>query len=69
MYFRYVDDTFLLVNDEQEANNLLRTFEDNSVLKFTIEYENNHTLPFLDVNVHRSNNLSFKQYHKPTASN
>ena len=55
MYFRYVDDTYLIVRSESDAKHLLTTF--NSVhpnLNFTMELESDSSgLAFLDVHVSR----------------
>ena len=64
---RYVDDTFLL-SSEAEAEIIRKAFEQNSILKFTIEHEKGKTLPFLDVELHRNNSITTCQYRKPTAS-
>ncbi|XP_068211740.1 uncharacterized protein [Palaemon carinicauda] len=36
-YFRYIDDTFIKATSTEAIKNLRRTFEDNSVLHFTLE--------------------------------
>ncbi|XP_068233348.1 uncharacterized protein [Palaemon carinicauda] len=36
-YFRYIDDTFVKATSTQAFENLRRTFEDNSILHFTLE--------------------------------
>ena len=48
-YCRYVDDTFVVVKDEQELSELHRLFQNKSGLSFTIEKSLDGSLPFLDV--------------------
>ena len=45
LYRRYVDDTFCLFNNNQDAV----AFFNISTVRFTMEREVNHKLPFLDV--------------------
>ena len=68
IYYRYVDDTFALFQDEVDSEtfltnlNFLRTS-----LKFTSEKEINQSLPFLDVLVTKStNNFTTSVYRKAT---
>jgi hypothetical protein len=67
LYCRYVDDIFVIVRDEVHMMELRAALERNSVLTFTYEFGQNHTLPFLDILVQDDNN-SFvtKVYRKPT---
>ena len=59
-YVRYVDDTFAVVRDRNEASKLLKLFNSfHQNLQFTIELESNLTLPFLDVCVHKARDGSF----------
>lgn len=54
-YSRYVDDTFLLFRGKHEADVFLEYANElHPNIKFTIEYENNDKLPFLDILVSRS---------------
>ena len=54
-YSRYVDDTFLLFRDRYQADNFLKYANDlHSNIKFTIEYEIDNRLPFLDIIVIRA---------------
>ena len=54
-YSRYVDDTFLLFRGEQQANNFLEYANGlHPNISFTIEYEIDNKLPFLDVLVVRA---------------
>ena len=48
-YCRYVDDTFVIVEDDLELQELRRLFEEKSGLRFTTEKSVNGSLPFLDV--------------------
>ena len=49
-YRRYVHDTFALFNAEQDALTFLSHINSqHPTIKFTLEWEENHKLPFLDV--------------------
>ncbi len=68
-YARYVDDTYLLVRSAEHAKALLSNF--NTVhpnLNFTVEFESENCLPFLDVLVKRGDcgNALTTIYRKPT---
>ena len=53
-YFRYVDDTFAVFNNEDDCNAFLSHLNSlHPSLRFTHEKESNHALPFLDVLVER----------------
>ena len=56
VYYRYVDDIFLIVNRKSTINLLKTKFEEASVLQFTYEIEKHHELTFLDVNITHKNN-------------
>ena len=68
VYFRYVDDTFAVFNNEEDCNNFF--IQLNSLhpsLRFTYEKESNHSLPFLDVLVERHDSEFLTSvYRKPT---
>ena len=67
IYARYVDDIFVGYNNPDDLNKLKTKFEENSILKFTIEKSTENKLPFLDVLVENCNNYFHTQvYHKPT---
>ena len=71
IYKRYVDDIFCLFNNEQEAIEFLNYLNDKHPnIKFTLETENNNTLPFLDVNIIKQDNGNFitNIFHKKTYS-
>ena len=52
MYFRYVDDTFVICRNEKESEEfLIRLNGLHSCLQFTFEKEKNNTLSFLDVHI------------------
>ena len=56
-YRRYLDDTFLIFNNEQQAKQFFNFINSkNSNIKFTFEGEIDGTLPFLDVSVNRQGN-------------
>ena len=67
-YRRYVDDTFVMLQSEEEANEFLKSLNNlHQSLKFTCEFETDGKLPFLDVVVERSNNrLITSVYRKKT---
>ena len=53
-YSRYVDDTFLLFRGKHQADTFLEYANRlHPNIKFTIEYEDNNVLPFLDILVSR----------------
>ena len=68
---RYVDDTFVIIhkNSVEDFLDHLNTIENS--IKFTIEKEADHTLPFLDTLVRRNQHGKFSTsvYQKPTNSN
>lgn len=66
---KYVDDLFAIVRDDaiMESLTILNSFNDS--IKFTLEEENNYTLPYLDTAVTRDNGkIKVDWYQKPTAS-
>ena len=70
LWVRYVDDILLawphggnFDDFFNKINNLAPT------IKFTVEWEENHAIPFLDTKVHRlTSGFSFAVYRKPTHS-
>ncbi|XP_068229581.1 uncharacterized protein [Palaemon carinicauda] len=63
----YIDDTFIKATSTEAIENLRRTFEDNSVLHFTLENSVNNSLPFLDVLLSSTNEgFHTTVYTKPT---
>ena len=68
---RYVNDTFVIIhkNSVEDFLDHLNTIENS--IKFTIEKEADHTLPFLDTIVRRNQRGKFSTsvYRKPTNSN
>ena len=69
LYLRYVDDTFALIQNEQQAMNFLQTLNNfHPCLHFTFELERTGFLPFLDVGVHKQADHTFATsvYRKPT---
>jgi len=54
-YRRYVDDTFCLFNNDNDASQFFDFINsEHTNIKFTMEKEENHKLPFLDVLVDNS---------------
>ena len=49
VYCRYIDDCFLMIDNINQLHRLKKNFDDNSVLRFTTEFEINKKLPFFDV--------------------
>ena len=49
IYARYVDDIFIMYSTIEQLKEIKRNFENNSILKFTIEESAENKLPFLDV--------------------
>ena len=68
MYYRYVDDTFAVFNDEDECNEFFSHLNSlHPSLRFTFEKECNRTLPFLDVLVEKNDDEFVTSiYRKPT---
>ena len=68
VYFRYVDDTFAVFNNEEDCH--IFFIHLNSLhpsLRFTYKKESNHSLPFLDVLVERHDSEFLTSvYRKPT---
>ena len=68
VYFRYVDDTFAVFNNEEDCNTFFIHLNSlHPTLRFTYEKESNHSLSFLNVLVER-HDLKFltSVYRKPT---
>ena len=68
VYFRYVDDTFTVFNNEENCKSFLTHLNSfHPSLHFTYEKESNHSLPFLDVLVERHDSEFLTSvYRKPT---
>ena len=68
LYRRFVDDTFCLFENPEHVNRFLEfinRFHPN--VNFTVEVENDSTLPFLDVSIFKNNNeFSTSLYRKKT---
>ena len=55
MYYRHVDEAFCLFKSEKDADLFLAQMNSmHPSLKFIVERESNHRLPFLDVFVHKT---------------
>jgi hypothetical protein len=69
-WYRYVDDILCFTTPNMEDNILNELNDFNSNIELTIEKENNHTLPFLDILLIKNNNgLVTDVYRKPTNTN
>ena len=68
MYYRYIDDTFTVFNDEDKCNEFFSHLNSLHVLlRFTFEKECNRTLSFLDVLVEKNDHdFVTSIYRKPT---
>ena len=68
VYFRYVDDTFCVFGSETEAGEFFSHLNSmHPALRFTLEKENNSTLPFLNVLVYKETSAFLMTvYRKPT---
>ena len=70
-YYRYIDDALLIYPNHINISTLTNKL--NSIertIKFTHELEHNHTLPYLDILLHRSHNqLLLSVYRKDTNKN
>ena len=68
---RYVDNTFVIIHKNSVEDFLDHLNKIENSIKFTIEKEADHTLPFLDTLVRRSKHgdFSIPVYRKPTNSN
>ena len=69
-YVRYVDDTFLLFWDESHIDQFQQYLNQQHLnIKFTVEKEQNGTLPFLDVEITKTDTEFLTgTYRKPTFS-
>ena len=66
-YQRYIDDTFVIATTSEALDLLKQTFVECSVLRFTCEFPQENTLPFLDVKVTlNQNQFTTSVYRKPT---
>ena len=70
VYFRYVDDTFLLIPKDKVLDTLTKFNSYHNRLQFTYEIENNNCLNFLNVLVIRNsdNSISTNWFRKNTFS-
>ena len=67
VYFRYVDDTFAVFNNEENCNTFLTHLNSlHPSLRFTYEKECYHSFPFLDVLIERHNSEFLTSVYKPT---
>jgi len=69
IWLRYVDDTFVVIKDKNNADKILEFLnKQHKTLKFTMEKEVNKSINFLDVKISRENDnsISTSTYRKPT---
>ena len=69
-YFRYVDDILIIYKeDHTDIHHVLNLFNNTTpTLSFTMETENNSNIDFLDITIYKTNELAFRIYRKPTAT-
>ena len=68
-YRRYVDDTFLLFREEDHIKKFGRYLNSrHKNMTFTYEFEDDKSLNFLDILIHRNNEFVTSIYRKPTFS-
>ena len=69
-WYRYMDDTFVILNKKDDLNGVLDLNNQHQCIKFTYECENNNSIAFLDVLVTRQKGVGYLSsvYHKPTFS-
>jgi hypothetical protein len=68
-YRRYVDDTFLVFETKADVDSFFHYMNNKHAnIKFTMEQEENHKLPFLDILItrHSDGTITTSVYHKPT---
>jgi hypothetical protein len=59
IWLRYVDDTFVVIKDKNNADKILEFLnKQHKTLKFTMEKEVNKSINFLDVKISRENDNS-----------
>ena len=64
-YFRYVDDTFVTFNQKEHGEKFLEYINNaHPQMKFTMEIEENKSLKFLDMEIHRKNNKFETSIHR-----
>ena len=70
MWKRYVDDCFAVIRTSQIEDFLKFINTINTNILFTVERENNGTLPFLDIKIEKQldGKLQFSVYRKPTSN-
>ena len=68
-WFRYVDDTFVIVKNINQADDILNYLnKQHNTIKFTMEKEISNKINFLDITIKRKSDLTFETstYRKPT---
>ena len=69
LWLRYVDDTFVVINNKNQADKILDYLNKcHPTIKFTIEKETNNEINFLDVKIKREldGTITTSTYRKPT---
>ena len=69
VWFRYVDDTFVVLRGKDYAEEVLSFLNSqHNNIKFTVEHEKDNSIPFLDTKVKRKSDLKLftTLYHKKT---
>ena len=65
MFRRYADECFTLFDDKSKSNKFLQYLNrKHTNITFTIEYEANKKLPFLNISVNLSNKFTTSVYRK-----
>ena len=66
-YKRYVDDTFTIFDSHSQALKFLEYINNRHPnIKFTVDFENNDKISFLDILIHKNETLEFSVYRKTT---
>ena len=68
-WFRYVDDTFVIIKNINQADDILKFLnEQHKTIKFTMEKEIGNKINFLDITIKRKRDLTMETltYRKPT---
>jgi hypothetical protein len=67
LWLRYVDDTFVVINNKNQAEKILEFLNScHPTIKFTLEIEAKNEINFLDVKIKRELDGTTSTYRKPT---